>query len=72
MSSTSSPARILVVDHVMDGVLVTFGDDTSTLYTTEFLFAHRNDEGTQTMSDQPEGGSESDGTARDGSAPEPE
>lgn len=56
----------------MDGVLVTFGDDTSTLYTTEFLFAHRNDEGTQTMSDQPEGGSESDGSARDGSAPEPE
>jgi hypothetical protein len=46
-------AIIRNIDLVRDKVLVTFGDGTATMFDAQFLYAHRNDEGNESLAPEP-------------------
>jgi hypothetical protein len=53
MAASHDSIRVLQADRHHDGVLILFSDETSFVYTPEFLYEHRNANGNSEVADDP-------------------
>lgn len=54
MTVPPEPIRMLKADRFHDGMEITFADGTSVFYGSQFLYDHRDAEGTRDVTDDPE------------------